>query len=174
MLFFDGRGSADDPTVAVAVMESALSSAQAILAQLDSGQVSADTVPTLNEPPIAPDQSATEITDEDSGVTTVSPNGNTIDGGQGFVFKPESDHEKKLVILLPSQLANDVSDVLLKDEDGNIVERGRSSGYANGGREHFRFDRAGQDYPQNLTVEVRMADGSVRLYEIPNPAERYD
>ncbi len=71
-------------------------------------------------------------------------------------------------------MTGQVADVLLKDLEDNILERGNPTGVANGGREHFRFEKAGQDYPENLTVEVRMTDGSVKLYEIPNPGERYD
>ncbi len=163
---FDGRGSADDPTVAIAEMEAALLSARGIIEQLEGGSLVADTAPDPVE--VADTTTSTE------GDSVITPNGTSVDGDQGFVFKPESDHEKKLVILLPPDLAGEVTDVTLKDEDGNTIEEGRSSGYANGGREHFRFNRAGQDYPENITVEVSLADGTTTTYEIPNPGLRYD
>jgi hypothetical protein len=45
---------------------------------------------------------------------------------------------------------------------------------ANGGREHFRFNKPGADYPKDLTVEVTMKDGSIKTYKIPDPSQRYD
>ncbi len=166
---YDGRGSGSDTTVATAESESALASAMSLIEQMESGTLSTTAAAATST------TTSTNASSAASGTTfSLTPEGNTIDDEGGFVFKPESEHEKKLVILLPSEYASQVEDVLLKDEDDNILERGNSSGYANGGREHFRFEKAGQDYPDNLTVEVRMTDGSIMSYEIPNPSERYD
>ncbi|MCB0332558.1 MAG: hypothetical protein KDD55_03600 [Bdellovibrionales bacterium] len=164
---YDNRGGVGDPTIAVAEMEAALLSARGIIEQIEGGTL------TTEAAPAAPDPVADTSTTSE-GNKVISPNGTHIDGNDGFVFKPESDHEKKLVVLLPSNLANNVTDLVLKDEDGNTIEEGRSSGYANGGREHFRFNRAGKDYPENITVEVSLSDGSTISYEIPNPELRYD
>ncbi|MCB0352975.1 MAG: hypothetical protein KDD64_05595 [Bdellovibrionales bacterium] len=156
---YDGRGGPGDPTIAVADMESALVTARSLIQQLEDGTL--------------------ELTDEDLQAAsgdgeTITPSGTSVDGNEGFVFKPESDSDGRLVVILPADLTNQISDVLLKDEDDTILERGRMSGVANGGREHFRFEQAGGDYPENLTVEVRMTNGEILSYEIPNPSERYD
>jgi hypothetical protein len=140
----------------MADLESALLSARACL----SGEISA-----------AVGEEASSSTQESS---TVAPEGNVIDGTDGFLFKPESDGEGKLVVLLPANLAYSVESLILKDEDGNEIERGEPSGYANGGREHFRFDKAGDEYPDNLTVEITLSDGTTKEYVIPDPSQRYD
>lgn len=168
---YDGRGGANDPTIAVMNMEAALIQAQQVIQQLESGELESE------DATIAED---TDSTNEDfAGDETITPNGTEVDGAKsGFVFKPESDHGKDLVILLPSQMAETVQQVVLKDEDGNTLESGVSSGYANadsyGEREHFRFSKPGSAYPKNIRVEVTLIDGSIKEYEIPDPAQRYD
>ena len=96
------------------------------------------------------------------------------DGPNGFVFKPESDHERKLVVLLPSKFGHSVEGVSLVKRDGELVERGRSSGFANGDREHFRFNLAGSRYPNNILVQVLFKDGDKLFYRIDDPGRRHD
>lgn len=169
---YDGRGGSNDPTVATAEIESALAAAQLMIEKFESGDESPTVVPLSS----SATGSTTTVSSTNSPRTAIpeTPSGNTVDGPDGFVFKPESDHERKLVILLPARMAYDVEKVILRDENGNEVEEGTSSGYANGGREHWRFDRAGGAYPDNITVEVTMRDGSTQTITIPNPGERYD
>jgi len=76
----------------------------------------------------------------------------------GFLWKPESD-SGGLVILLPSKYRS--SSVKLIGPDGKVIEQGRSSGYANGNREHFRFSQGGGAYPNGTVVEVTTSDGNV-------------
>lgn len=161
---WDGQGSAEDPTIALMEMESALLKAEEMLTAFDKGEA---------EPTPRPEGTTT------GGSSTVQPKGNELDGaGEGFLFKPESENGGALVVLLPAQLAHQVENVFLKDANGNILENGRSSGYANadrhGEREHFRFSRSGSDYPQNITVEIQLQDGTIKTYEIPDPSQRYD
>lgn len=169
---FDGRGGANDPTIAVMNMEAALIQAQQIIEKIESGETDLEDVPAAGE-----EGDATGSVGA-SGGDVITPTGNEVDGAGGFVFKPESDHGKQLVVLLPAQMAGDVVDVLLKDENGQEIERGVSSGFANpdtvGDREHFRFTKAGAAYPQNISVEVTLADGSVKEYQIPDPSQRWD
>ena len=167
---YDSRGSGDDPTIAVMEMEAALLQARANLEQLESGEL----VSELSDGTTATGTEAGVATGENE---TITPEGTTIDGDGGFLYKPESDRGE-LVVLLPSGLADQVMSVVLRDAEGNEIEQGTSSGYANpdagGEREHFRFSKAGAEYPENLTVAVTMNDGSVKEYSIPNPSERYD
>jgi hypothetical protein len=151
---FDGRGGEGDSSVAVASMEIALGLARATL---EKGEIPDEELGTANE-----------------SSEKMVPEGQSVDGAEGFVWKPESDHEKKLVVLLPAQITGDILEVVMKDKNGNEVERGRGSGVANGGREHFRFNRAGAEYPSDLTLEVLMKDGSRKEYQIPSPGLRYD
>ena len=171
---YDGRGGASDPTIAVMNMEAALIQAQQIIESIESGETEA-------EEPATDGSDTASLTDSSSSgegeEISASATGD-VDGAGGFLLKPESEHHKKMVILLPAALAQEVQEVLLKDENGQTIERGVSSGYANpdqnGEREHIRFTKAGSDYPANITVEVKLADGTIREYFIPDPAQRND
>lgn len=99
---------------------------------------------------------------------------NASDGPGGFLFKPQSENGGKLVVLTSEKESNNVQGVTLKDSNGNVLEQGRSSGFANGGREHFRFNKAGGSYPNNLVVEIAYKDGRKESRRIPNPGKRYD
>ncbi|TNE45686.1 MAG: hypothetical protein EP343_25865 [Deltaproteobacteria bacterium] len=99
---------------------------------------------------------------------------NASDGPGGFLFKPQSENGGKLVVLTSEKESNNVQGVTLKDGNGNVLEQGRSSGFANGGREHFRFNKAGGAYPNNLVVEIAYKDGRKESRRIPNPGKRYD
>lgn len=100
--------------------------------------------------------------------------GSASDGPGGFLFKPQSENGGKLVVLTSEKDANNVQGVTLRDGNGNVLEQGRSSGFANGGREHFRFKKAGGAYPNNLVVEIAYKDGRKEMKRIPNPGKRYD
>ncbi len=99
---------------------------------------------------------------------------NASDGPGGFLFKPQSENGGKLVVLTSEKESNNVQGVTIKDSNGNVLEQGRSSGFANGGREHFRFNKAGGSYPNNLVVEIAYKDGRRESRRIPNPGKRYD
>ena len=160
---YDGRGSANDPTVAVAELESALTSARLVIDQLESGVAVDDVVAD-------PVSNVSEIIAKEKN----SPTGTSMDGADGFLYKPVSESDGNLVILLPKEMAMQVADLILKDQEGETVATGRSAGYHNGGREHFRFNKPGTKYPDNLTVEVQMKDGSAVSYTIPDSSMRYD
>lgn len=106
--------------------------------------------------------------------TTTTPSSAAVDGPNGFLFKPKADKDGRLVILLPESMTSNISAVLLKDQSGNVIENGKSAGVGNGDREHFRFSKSGSSYLKNLTVEVRLKDGTTKDYLIPDPSLRYD
>ncbi len=99
---------------------------------------------------------------------------NPADGPGGFLFKPVSESDGKLVVLLPKQLSGKVDSVVIRDAAGNVIDQGNAKGVANGGREHFRFDKPGNAYPKNVTVEVTMKDGTVKTFQIADPSKRTD
>ncbi len=189
---YDGRGSAGDSTIAEADIETALAAAQLMMANFDTN-ISTEGLDVPASDSSTPTDATTDQDSAGSGSLIIdsgsssgadkttsgnsvsySPNGLVMDGPEGFVFKPESEHEKKLVVLLPPDLAQKVDQVILKDQNGNEIERGNSSGFANGGREHIRFNRAGQDYGENISVEITLSNGDTIEYLIPDPSERYD
>ena len=93
---------------------------------------------------------------------------------RGFLFKPVSDTQGSLVILLPSSMNSKVDEVVLKDSSGKVIESGKFSGIGNGDRQHYRYTRPGSEYPSNLVVEVRLKGGGVETITIPDPALRYE
>ena len=95
-------------------------------------------------------------------------------GSSGFLFKPVSDSNGKLVVLAPSELTGNVESIVLKDSTGSVLDEGVFSGVGNGEREHFRFSKAGGDYPDNLVVEIRLKDGSVKTFDIADPSQRVE
>jgi hypothetical protein len=109
-----------------------------------------------------------------TGKPAAADGGKAADGPSGFLWKPASDSDGKLVVLTPEGLTGKIESVVLKDESGRVIESGRSSGVANGDREHFRFRRAGGDYPPNVTVEIRMENGEIKRYRVEDPSRRVD
>jgi hypothetical protein len=112
---------------------------------------------------------------------TVSPQGSKMDGTDGFLFKPVSQHGGDLAILLPASLSTSVSQVLLKDSSGNVIEEGThwAPGFGAEGdpataRKKFSFKKPGASYPKNISVDVVMNNGSIVSYKIPDPSKRYD
>lgn len=114
-----------------------------------------------------------------SGVSrVVEPRGTRIDGPDGFLWKPISEKGNFAVILLPPEMDQRVDSVVIKDRAGKVIEQGihpipaeRPDGPM---RMKYVFKRRGAAYPENMTVEVRLKDGSVVEYRIPKPGRRHD
>ena len=99
----------------------------------------------------------------------------TISGiSNGFLWKPESDSDGKLAILLPSSWSGNVLGVSVLGPDGKVLEAGRYAGNGNGGRDHFRFSRDGGSFPAGCVVLVQMRDGTTQRIAIENPASRIE
>lgn len=95
-------------------------------------------------------------------------------GGDGFLFKPVSESNGNLVILLPSHMQEEAASVYLVDQSGNQIEKGQSYGPYDDGRPLFRFDSPGKSYPENLTVQIHMDTGELKEYTIPDPEMRWE
>jgi hypothetical protein len=148
---YDGRGSAGDPTIALASMDSALLGAKTVINKLEVGE---------------------EI--DDSNSDDGSTIGDEIGGDTGFVFKPVSEKDGNLAILFPPSFTDQIEDIFLKDKEGNEIEVGNAQGPTNGNRETFRFQKPGAEYLKNIMVEVLLKNGSIMQYEILNSSERYE
>lgn len=160
---YDDRGGPDDKTIAVEALENALMLAKAMIEKFEAGTEQAP------DRSLIADETATTMPAD-----TTTPQGTTVDGADGFLFKPISSNQGTLAVLLPEILAHQVETVVLKDLTG-VIEEGQSMGYGElGTREKFSFSRKGGSYPKDLTVEVRMVDGSIKTYHIPDPSKRYD
>ena len=91
----------------------------------------------------------------------------------GFVWKPVSESDGKLAVVLPSSLTGDVLSVSVLDNTGRMLSKGRLSGVANGDREHYRFDKTGGSYPDGATVHIELKDGSSKDVTIKDTGARY-
>jgi len=180
-VLYDDRGGAGDPTIAVSDYGTAMASAKGLLEQIHSGAVTvasrfldgvssaagALTSGGISSIPMGGTSSAT------GGVVT--PTGNTFDGENGFLFKPISENQGTLAVLLPEAYKGMVSGVTVMDPLGNVLDDGVSTGYGEEGtREKFSFSKKGEEYPSDLTVHVSFMDGTHTQYSIPDPSQRYD
>jgi hypothetical protein len=156
-VLFDDRGGPNDPTMAVAAMEQALLLSKALIQKFDAGTEKAP-VRSVTEPAV--------------GKGVHGGGGTSEAGSAGFLFKPVSDSDGKLAVLLPSQLAGLVKGVTLVGPNGEIIEKGRYTGNGNGGRDHFRFSKTGGSYPDGLTVQVTMMNDEIVRYIIQETSER--
>lgn len=95
-----------------------------------------------------------------------------------FIWKPESDKDGKLAIILPSKFTGKVKNVRIVNAEGKLLERGAYSGTGNPGkegpREHFRFDKPGAKYKDGVFVEIVMEDKSVKRIQIKETSKRVE
>ena len=169
---WDSKGGASDPTMAVSLIEAALASAKKMVEALDSGTETAEARSVDEEaagkgatPSLALNHSATPE-------ATVAV-GEKLDGPGGFLWKPLSTHGT-LAILLPTDLAGQVEKVVIKDSAGIELDSQDKDSGAHEGREVYRYSKKGSEYGKDVTVEVKLKDGSTKTYSIPDPAKRYD
>lgn len=92
--------------------------------------------------------------------------GSSGGGGGSFVWKPQSESNGRLVVLLPASYAG-VQSITVVGSGGR--ESASRSAIANGGRPHYRFSRSGGAYGHNITVT-----GGGRLWHVSNGASRVD
>jgi hypothetical protein len=157
-VLYDGQGGGSDPTIAVALLEQAMAGAFTMTEQFDDGSLTA-TIRSVEE--------------SSNGKMADIAGGHSESGGSGgFLFKPQSDNNGKLVVLMPSKLAGMIQGVKLYDPAGNLIESGRYTGNGNGGRDHYRFKRTGGDYPDGLFVEASLSTGDKVYYRIPETSKR--
>lgn len=100
------------------------------------------------------------------------------DGSEGFLWKPVSDSNRRLVVLLPSSFNATAGRVEIHREsppnEGSFVEIGAFAGFGNGNRSHWRFTQPGGAYGPNVYVIVFTHTGEVFSYLIANGQHRID
>ncbi|MFO1522287.1 MAG: hypothetical protein U1G05_09665 [Kiritimatiellia bacterium] len=121
-----------------------------------TAQAPAAASPATSSPPATTSSAAKPAT-----TTTASSSG----GGGGFLWKPVSDSNGDLVVILPSQYNGKVSSVSVNGE------RGSFSGIANGNRTHWRFSKPGAAYGTNVKVVASTSGGNV-TWTVPNGGSR--
>ena len=93
----------------------------------------------------------------------------------GFLWKPVSDKNGDLVVLLPKKLTGKVEEVRILSPDGKrTLGKGKYSGIGNGDREHFRFSKPGSGYPDGAIVYIKLDNGSTRHVKIGDTSRRIE
>jgi hypothetical protein len=97
-----------------------------------------------------------------------------LKGSGQFLWKPTSDKDGKLAVLMPPKLTGKIKNVVILSPDKTkVLAKGTYSGVGNGDREHFRFSKAGEQYPDKSIVMVTLKDGSTQSVTIRNTAARF-
>jgi hypothetical protein len=90
-----------------------------------------------------------------------------------FVWKPASEKDGKLAVVIPAKFTPDVVSVVLRDPSTNkVIAQGRPSGVGNGQRAHYRFSKPGSEYPKKVVVEVELKSGAIKRYSISDSSHR--
>ncbi len=149
---YDNRGGKNDPTIAVMKKDRAIAQALSTLSDIKSGRVKVD--PRSLDAPSnkVPGRSTAKAADK-----------------SGFLWKPVSDKNGKLAVLLPSALTGKISKLgiysALPPSAENLIEEGNFSGdKENGGRAHYRFRHPGSYYPDDAYVVVYLKDGDIKVF----------
>ncbi len=168
---YDGKGSANDTTIATDSIENAILKASEVLGAIESqdySQVSRSL--ELKSNAVNPSSSTGGGTADSSGSVT------SASSRAGFLWKPVSESNGKLVVLLPTGLKGQVESVdiysTLPENGGTPLDKGNFTGNANGDRGHFRFSKPGADYPDNSYVIVKLKDGSQEVFPIGDSSQR--
>ncbi len=159
---YDSLGS----TIAVTMVDMALESSSAMLAAFDSGEMDAGQLSLDFQQGV--DSSGGVVEGSSSQAVTNA----TI--GDGFLFKPVSESDGNLAILLPSSMSGQVTSLTISDSDGTVLESGNSMGDYDDGRPLYRFSEPGGSYPDNIVVTATLSDGTEYTYNIASPEQRYE
>ncbi len=110
------------------------------------------------------DSAADTSTDDSQSTETVSSNLPPL-GPTGIIWKPVSEGDHKLAIVLPQHYS--APTLTVRGMSGAVIDTGNYIGRTNGNRPTYRFGRAGGGYPTPCILRVGTAD-----YLISSPANR--
>ena len=158
---FDSRGSESDHTIAIAGVEDAIRAAEEKLELIEKGELSIE---------------ARSLDAPSNIVQETNSSGSSQGGEGGFLWKPESERDGNLVVLLPSSLSGNVENVgIFRDlppSSETLIETGSFSSIANGGRAHFRFDNPGSAYPDGVYVVAQLSNGQASTFQVGDTSVR--
>jgi hypothetical protein len=133
-------------------------------------QAPAQTTPAPAETPAAKAPKNSEKPSEKDKSGEIAKNGE-------FLWKPVSEKDGKLAIVLPGNLTGKVKTVKIVDANGKVLAKGDYSGTGNplknGDREHYRFGREGKAFPDGSFVQITLNNGNVKMVKIKNTSERF-
>ncbi len=124
-----------------------------------------------NQTSVSPETSPTT---ESNQIVTPKELGRSISSSGEFLWKPKSDKDGKLAVLLPKSLAGKIQEVAIVSADKKrVLQRGKYSGVGNGDRSHYRFSKPGGEFPDGSIVWIKLKDGTSRHVVIKNTSARY-
>jgi hypothetical protein len=168
---FDSRGGPGDNTIAVMDFASAVKKAGEYLESVANGGIEVESR-SLQAPSNVAPQSGGQLGAMGAGISS----GSGASMG-GFLWKPQSESDGRLVVLLPPALTGNVVSAgiysSLPASESSKIEEGRFSGDThNGGRAHFRFSNSGGAYPDGAYVVAQLRDGSEVSFQIKDSSSR--
>ncbi len=171
---YDHLGGPDDVTMAVASLDDAITLAKTSMDKIVSGELVIESM-SLSRP---------SNTKHSSGAShgpgaSVSGEVGHVDGLGGFVWKPVSESDQKLIVVMPERLKDQVDRVELHrglppTDENLIATHDEFTGYHAGNRGKFRFAEAGADYGINIYVVAFKNDGSTEDWLIEDGSRRND
>jgi len=92
-----------------------------------------------------------------------------------FQYKPFSEKDKNIAILLPARLTGESARVEIVSADGEkVITRGKYSGTdKSSNREVFRFDKQGTDIPDGATARITLQNGEVKRVRLDDASEGF-
>ena len=167
---WDSIGGGEDKTIAVASVTKAVELVRGNSSGDRGGDVAIQGV--ISSAPTADSLATAEADAMNAGALSSN------DGKGGFLWKPVSDSNGRLVILLPRQMNGFIQSVEIHSSvppsAATMIAEGRYASIGNGGRCHFRFPKPGAAYGNNIHVVVRGTDGTYVSYHIPRGGSRWD
>ncbi len=113
-----------------------------------------------------------------SGCLDSSSSGNGIGShgeGGGFVWKPRSESDGRLVALLPPQYRGNVQSAHIAGSGGSVIDQGRFAGdLHNGRRPHYRFTQHGSAYGADIYLVADLIEGGTVHWHIAHGAHRQE
>jgi hypothetical protein len=149
-------------TMAVTMVEMAIQSAESAITQFDEGTTSADR--------LAFDMEDMAVQSMPPQPGSVSPADGTY--SDGLIWKPTSDTNGDVAIILEPDLKDKIDSVTLRDSNGNILEEKSVVRVDDRGRSILFFNQPGHEYPEDMTVQVSLKDGDAIQYLVANPSNR--
>lgn len=167
--------------IAPAVMEPAPTPSTEVQTPTTTTEVATPVAEPTPEPAPAPEPVIETPPQVEVSAEPPAPVTPSIDIGQllgktgGFLWKPVSDKNGDLAILIPKQLTGKVKEVRILHPDGTkSIAKGKYSGVGNGNREHYRFTKPGGGYPDGAIVLIKLEDGSARHVRISDTSKRIE
>lgn len=92
-----------------------------------------------------------------------------VTGPDEFAYKPESELDNKMVVIIPKDYRNRAISASIIALDGEtVILEMKNPRYGDDNRPYFRSDRSGKEFAGAAVFRVTLVDGSVADFSIPD------